>query len=187
MPLEDIVWQTTIEISDDEETPDDNGPYWLFINIPTFETPETLEDLLCHLQVDSSIPDGRKRWHRNYTRPERWVRALILELANEWDSKTRLANHLDENRQLAFDLGFRDENDNGRRIPAPPSKSNLWTIWENFPGSFQDALRDAAEELVEFARDEGLAAPDGAFQPEPRRGTSKRIQQRQWEDECKDV
>lgn len=85
----------------------------------------------------------------------------------------RLAQYFRENPRITVDYGFcRDYSDvyppghPNASSARPPSQSRLWEIWnQDFPECTRKYCRKIAEELVERARENGIPAPDGVFQP----------------------
>jgi IS4 transposase len=184
-PSTDIRWQHTVQI----ETEDGAASEYCFaLHVPAHAPVENVEELVGDLYVDSQLPDPRKGWHQNTKPLQYWVRAHLVRLVKGWHSETRLADHLADDSLLALDLGFRNSENSQHARPDPPSQPQLWTIWEEtLPGSFQDALEEVAEELVELARDNGIAAPAEVFQPEDKSEVGPRSERRYWKKEVKKV
>jgi len=117
-------------------------------------------------------------WHRNATDPEPLLRAHVLRLVKGWKNETALKTHLRRNPMLVGQLGF----------DSIPSQSTLWKAWnERLSERHQEALRDAAQVLVDVARQHGMAAPERVFQPDDRDAESERSERRLTEEKTREV
>ena len=94
-------------------------------------------------------------------------------------NETRLSRYFEENPLMATEYGFFERTEYGGMHPTPPKQSRLWELWhDSFPETTKDYCRSVAEELVGFARDDGIPAPDAVFQPDKTDATSERSEVR---------
>jgi len=140
----------------------------------------TIKDLIGDLSVDPNLSDSRTTWHRNYTPLAPWVRAHILKQAMGWNGEKRLATYFEECPKMALEYGFVDDPmEPGNVRPDPPTQSRLWEMFhEEFSDNLRDICRAIANELVDLAREEGIPAPDGVFQPDTKQNASERSETR---------
>lgn len=126
-----------------------------------------LEYLTGAIDIDGEIPDSRAQWHHNYTPIEQWFRAHILREARGF-SIQELAKHLNQTPSVTMWLGFWGEKPSTNpEYVDPPGYTQLRDMWEEeFSSRTRGAIQIVAQRLVEYARDEGLPAPDKVFLPE---------------------
>jgi len=84
------------------------------------------------------------------------VRAHILRCVKGWRHETALYRYFCEQPVVATQLGF----------DGIPDQSTLYRAWhKRFSDKVREDIHDAAEIVVEYARDHGLPVPDEAFTP----------------------
>ncbi|WP_121303871.1 transposase [Haloarcula quadrata] len=125
----------------------------------------SLEDLV------AEIPAQYLRFYDTYDHeqgdPKPWdavFRAHVLRCVKGWKNSTALHTYLKAKPFLTSELGFEDI----------PDQSTLWRAWEDRLADVQDAVRTAAEVVVDIARYHDLAAPDPEFLPDQPTGTVTR-------------
>jgi putative transposase len=117
----------------------------------------SLEDLV------AEVPACYLRFYDTYNHkqgnPKSWeavFRAHVLRCVKGWKNATALYRYLKEKPFLCTQLGFKDI----------PDQSTLWRGWEDRLGDVQDAVRTAAEVVVDIARYHDIAAPEPEFLPD---------------------
>ncbi|MCF2165422.1 ISNCY family transposase [Halobacterium salinarum] len=91
--------------------------------------------------------------------PKPWdavFRAHVLRCVKGWKHSTALHTYLKAKPFLTSELGFDDI----------PHQSTLWRAWEDRLADVQEAVRDAAEVVVDIARYHDIAAPEPEFLPD---------------------
>jgi putative transposase len=91
--------------------------------------------------------------------PKPWeaiFRAHVLRLVKGWKHDTALRTYLKAKPFLVTELGFDDI----------PDQSTLWRAWNDRLEPVHEAVREAAEVVVESAREHGIPAPDPEFMPD---------------------
>ncbi|MFP8954779.1 transposase [Natrialbaceae archaeon A-arb3/5] len=122
-----------------------------------YDRSATLEDLV------SEVPACYLRFYDTYDHqqgdPKPWeavFRAHVLRCVKGWKNATKLYRYLKQNPFLCTQLGFEDI----------PDQSTLWRAWEDRLGNVQEAVRDAAEIVVDIARYHDIPAPEPEFLPD---------------------
>ncbi|AXR77226.1 transposase [Natrarchaeobaculum sulfurireducens] len=122
----------------------------------------SLEDLV------AEVPACYLRFYDTYDHeqgsPKPWeaiFRAHVLRCVKGWKNATALYKYLKQKPFLCTQLGFEDI----------PDQSTLWRAWEDRLAEVQDAVRDAAEVVVDIARYHDIPAPDPDFLPDQPTGT----------------
>ncbi|GAB7017530.1 transposase [Halostagnicola bangensis] len=122
-----------------------------------------IDYLVSKVQFDGEIPDSRAKWHHNYKPIEFWMLAHILREARGLNI-SELHDRLHEPDDFALLIGFLDRQD---QRADPPGYTQLRDIWEEtFTPRHRGACKVISERLVEYARDEGLPAPERVFTPD---------------------
>lgn len=122
----------------------------------------TLEDLIA--EVPASYVRFYDPCDHSQGDPKPWgaiFRAHVLRLVKGWKHDTALHRFLKAKPFLVTKLGFDDI----------PDQSTLWRAWEYRLDKVHDAVRAAAEVVVETAHDHDIPAPDPGFLPDPREDT----------------
>lgn len=97
-------------------------------------------------------------WHGKQHPPDAMLKAHLIRLVKGWGGETALVEYFDDNPDLPIRLGF----DNA------PSQAALWKAWnKRLSEAHQDVMHTIAVLFVELARENGVAAPDEVFVPEP--------------------
>lgn len=116
----------------------------------------SLEDLV------AEVPACYLRFYDTYDHeqgdPKPWeavFRAHVLRCVKGWKNATALWRYLKENPFLCTQLGFEDI----------PDQSTLWRAWEYRLEGVHDAVRDAAEVVVDIAQYHDIPAPEAEFLP----------------------
>jgi putative transposase len=116
----------------------------------------SLEDLV------AEVPASYLRFYDTYDHgqgdPKPWdavFRAHVLRCVKGWKHATALSRYLKQKPFLCTQLGFEDI----------PDQSTLWRGWDKRLADVQDAVRDAAEVVVDIARYHDIPAPDPEFLP----------------------
>jgi putative transposase len=117
----------------------------------------SLEDLI------AAIPAKYLRFYDTYDHKqgdpkpfEAVFRAHVLRYVKGWKHATSLHKYLKMKPFLCTQLGFEDI----------PDQSTLWRAWEDRLDDVQEAVRTAAEVVVDIARYHDMAAPDPDFLPD---------------------
>jgi IS4 transposase len=133
------------------------------------------------------VPDDRAAWHRNTIPIKNWMRIHAFALAREWDYSD-IHEWATENKEKTKQFGFTEYDEElDRHVADPPSKSRLSEIWENkFTKAEQTICEKLSEELFLIAFNHSLPLPRDSFEPDKKRGESKRterrlIEERSWE------
>ena len=99
--------------------------------------------------------------------PKPWnavFRAHVLRCVKGWTNATALHRYLAQKPSLCRQLGFDDV----------PDQSTLWRAWEYRLADVREAVRDAAEVVVDVARCHDIPAPEPEFLPDkPTKTTSQ--------------
>lgn len=116
----------------------------------------SLEDLV------TEVPTCYLRFYDTYDHkqgdPKPWeavFRAHVLRCVKGWKNETKLWKYLKQQPFLCTQLGFEDI----------PDQSTLWRAWEDRLVEVQEAVRDAAEVVVDIARYHDIPAPEPEFLP----------------------
>lgn len=188
-PQFDICWESYLPVGE-------NVPCYLvglqFMWPPTGDV--SIHDMVADLYFDGEVADNRATWHRNYSGLACWLRGHILRLAMGWKEE-RLAEYFWENHEMATEYGFYREYTDVYPTahpdairPRPPSQSRSWEIWnQDFPERTQEYCRKIVEELVNLARANGIPAPSTVFQPDSKKDSSKRTEDRLISDTTEEV
>ncbi|AGB39036.1 transposase [Natronococcus occultus] len=149
------------------------------------EKPDFVEVLRNAFFRDETYGDARADWHRNTTSFYAWVKAHMLRLA--WDCREGFLRYfLHSFPNICRDLGFPVAHN--RDTSGAPSQSRLWEMWnKEFTDVQREFVRTATEEALDFAREQGIPAPDPVFRPEERDISSKRSEQRLVAEKTKEV
>ncbi|CQH61804.1 ISH7-type transposase HhuIRS4 [Halobacterium hubeiense] len=125
----------------------------------------TLEGLV------AEIPAQYVRFYDPYDHeqgdPKPWeavFRAHVLRCVKGWKNSTALHTYLKAKPFLTSELGFNDI----------PDQSTLWRAWEDRLADVQEAVRTAAEVVVDIARYHDIPAPEPEFLPDQPTGTVTR-------------
>lgn len=117
----------------------------------------TLEDIV------AEVPACYLRFYDTFDHeqgdPKPWeavFRAHVLRCVKGWKGETTLWKYLKQKPFLTTQLGF-DE---------IPDQSTLWRAWEDRLKDVRDAVRDAAEVVVDIARYHDIPAPEPEFLPD---------------------
>lgn len=127
-----------------------------------FDHPEhsDVEEAICHVPLSpDNVGYDVTDWHYREP-PEPLLRAHLLRIVKGWSGETALKDYLDDNSELVGDLGFTDRT---------PSKTTLWRVWnqERLSDDHKQVVRTIGQVLVNVAREQGIAAPDEVFHPDP--------------------
>ena len=121
-----------------------------------YDRSTSLEDLV------ANVPASYLRFYDSYDHaqgePKPWdavFRAHVLRCVKGWKNVTALYRYLKQEPFLCTQLGFEDI----------PDQSTLWRAWENRLVDVQEAVRDAAEVVVDIARYHDIPAPEPEFLP----------------------
>lgn len=151
-----------------------------------------LHELVADLDIIYSVhppDDSRAGWHHNTHGYTVWLRAHIFRLAKGWGTQ-QAADWFAENTPETRCFGFAA---NGRGLERfagdPPSQSRLWEVYnEEFTDQYREFCQTVAEDIVEYARDNGIPAPDDVFEPDDDRdGESERSEKRLTNEKMKEV
>jgi len=117
----------------------------------------TLEDLV------TEVPVSYLRFYDEYDHdqghPKPWgavFRAHVLRCVKGWKNATALHRYLKQQPFLCTQLGFKDI----------PDQSTLYRAWDDRLEDVHDAVRDAAEVVVDIARYHDIPAPEPEFLPD---------------------
>jgi IS4 transposase len=119
-----------------------------------------VEEAICHVDLSPErFAYDVTEWHFKQP-PEALLKVHLLRIVKGWGGETAVCDYLKENPALVPALGF--END-------PASKSTLWRVWneDRLSAEHKEVLRTIGQLIVDVARENGIAAPDEAFHPDP--------------------
>ena len=119
-----------------------------------------VEEAICHIDL---TPEGFAYdvtdWHFKQP-PEALLKTHLLRIVKGWGGETAVCDYLAEKPALVTALGFEDD---------LASKSTLWRVWneDRLSTEHKEVLRTIGQLIVDFARENDIAAPDEVFHPDP--------------------
>lgn len=140
------------------------------------DSPDFVDVLQNAVFRNKTYGDNRAEWHRNTTHIHAWMKAHMFRLS--WDCGERLlASFLHAFPDVCMNFGFPTEH--SYDTSGAPSQSRLWEMWhKEFNEVQKEFVRTATEEAMDFAREQGIPAPDPVFRPEERNITTEQSEQR---------